>query len=356
MADGLLSMANRISKTLHNGRGSNQSNYASGTSYGNLIPGTNIKNGKGLLNLAQKGRKGDTKIRKVEGRPSHVNSAEAMAIDSLGPAGEAWVKNVGSGTINPKTGLDEYFSLKGVANWWGGKNSWIKSTGLNTTWKPNEGKWGIFGQTYASRQRDKEAARAKVRKGKFEDWLSDYKDSNIAGLHTETGDDDQGMGEYSYGDINEFVKSGGFSPAGDWDEGLDKYVPTYDLRKQEELFAASERNKDKMDIQEKNIEAGTQSIADSSAGTQFGLLTQANIMEEKQDFVSAGDFASKFKMDQEMKQAEAQFGGKQREHDDLDLQREEEQANLAANVQDEQDKYNENFWDKMITWDTAINS
>ena len=41
MADGLLSMANRISKNLHNERGPKQSNYASGTRYGNLIPARN---------------------------------------------------------------------------------------------------------------------------------------------------------------------------------------------------------------------------------------------------------------------------------------------------------------------------
>jgi len=58
--------------------------------------------------LAKKGRYGDTKIRKVDGRKSHVNKREAEMIDAYGLLGEMLVKAIGSGTINPKTGLPEY--------------------------------------------------------------------------------------------------------------------------------------------------------------------------------------------------------------------------------------------------------
>ena len=60
-----------------------------------------------LLQLASKGRKGDTEIRRVNGRLSHVNQTEASAIDNYGKAGEAWTQSVGSGTINPNTGFLE---------------------------------------------------------------------------------------------------------------------------------------------------------------------------------------------------------------------------------------------------------
>ena len=58
--------------------------------------------------LASKGRYGDTEIRNVAGRKSHVNRQEARAIDLYGKLGERLVQEVGSGAINPATGLPEY--------------------------------------------------------------------------------------------------------------------------------------------------------------------------------------------------------------------------------------------------------
>ena len=62
-------------------------------------------------NLASKGRYGDTEIRNVAGRKSHVNKTEASLIDALGRKGEALTQALGSGTRNPMTGMPEY-------NWW----------------------------------------------------------------------------------------------------------------------------------------------------------------------------------------------------------------------------------------------
>ena len=59
--------------------------------------------------LAKKGRKGDTKVRYVDNELSHVNSAEAYLIDNYGELGEATTQTIGSGTINPATGLKEYY-------------------------------------------------------------------------------------------------------------------------------------------------------------------------------------------------------------------------------------------------------
>ena len=58
--------------------------------------------------LAKKGRYGDTEIRNVAGRKSHVNKQEAKAIDLYGKLGERLVQEEGAGTRNPETGLDEY--------------------------------------------------------------------------------------------------------------------------------------------------------------------------------------------------------------------------------------------------------
>jgi len=60
------------------------------------------------MNLASKGRFGDTEIRKIDGKLAHVNKYEAALIDSKGLLGERIVKAIGSGTINPLTGLQEY--------------------------------------------------------------------------------------------------------------------------------------------------------------------------------------------------------------------------------------------------------
>ena len=59
-------------------------------------------------NKARLGRGGDTEIRKVDGRDSHVNALEAYLIDVNNKAGEEYTKRVGAGTTNPLTGMPEY--------------------------------------------------------------------------------------------------------------------------------------------------------------------------------------------------------------------------------------------------------
>jgi len=59
-------------------------------------------------NKAKLGRGGDTKIREVDNKKSHVNALEAYLIDVNGKAGEDYAKRVGAGTINPLTGMPEY--------------------------------------------------------------------------------------------------------------------------------------------------------------------------------------------------------------------------------------------------------
>ena len=61
-----------------------------------------------LSSLAAKGRFGDTEIRSVDGQPSHVNKVEANLIDMYGSQGESLTKSLGTGDINPDTGMKEY--------------------------------------------------------------------------------------------------------------------------------------------------------------------------------------------------------------------------------------------------------
>lgn len=62
----------------------------------------------GLKTVANKGRLGDNKLAPVDGKPAHVSASEQNLIEKYGPIGESIVKQIGSGTINPKTGLKEY--------------------------------------------------------------------------------------------------------------------------------------------------------------------------------------------------------------------------------------------------------
>ena len=66
----------------------------------------------GLLdNIKSKGRHGDTELRIVNNEVSHVNKDEAYLIDNYGLLGEVVAQSTGSGTINPSTGLREYFGI-----------------------------------------------------------------------------------------------------------------------------------------------------------------------------------------------------------------------------------------------------
>ena len=83
-------------------------------------------------NKARLGRGGDTELREVDNKESHVNAFEAYLIDVNGKAGEEYVKRVGAGTINPLTGIPEYRgrtrssgstyadSGHGASSWYGG--------------------------------------------------------------------------------------------------------------------------------------------------------------------------------------------------------------------------------------------
>ena len=66
-----------------------------------------------LSALANKGRYGDTKIAESKfvkpGALWHVNEGEKKAMSLYGAEGEKMVHNIGSGTINPETGLEEKF-------------------------------------------------------------------------------------------------------------------------------------------------------------------------------------------------------------------------------------------------------
>ena len=378
MSINLLALANQTGKTLHNKK---NKNYASGTTMGNKIPGTKIPKNTGLTNLANKGRRGDTKIRNVDGEPSHVNSIEASVIDSMGPMGEAWVKTVGSGTINPQTGLKEY----GFGKWLkkrvtppkavrqGVKAAWNMAT--STTWKPSEGKWGIFGQTKKSKARDLAKQQAKSRHKDFEDFRREYENENIAGIMTEdTEDDTNKLTDYTgnEGLKNLILNESGLNNPSDFISSTDieDYTDYYDSRKETELIEEHNRQMEKVNNeferinnQRLTLNTGNEAIGDSLQSGLFGMLTQSNDTTAKKNFSGAGDFAAKFQKKATIKDAERQFEAQDDKRKDLDINEdnlltdvESAEAALESGVKDLQDDYNQEFWNNMVSWDSAINA
>jgi len=103
--------------------------------------------------LASHGRGGDSEIAVVDGEVSHVNSFEDDLIQNYGSVGEDLVKEIGSGTINPDTGLKEYKPLIGSRNW-DKIGHWLTGKGgRRPKWRPSTGQWGIFGSSSASDER-----------------------------------------------------------------------------------------------------------------------------------------------------------------------------------------------------------
>ena len=403
MAINLLSLARSSASGLHNsGRGGGKS-YSPGSKYGNKIAGTNIKQGAGLKDLAKKGRTfsgvKDSKIRKVAGKPSHVNAMEAKAIDKLGPLGEAWVQKIGSGTINPKTGLKEYGFLKGAVSWVGDRLGlsaitdpiedaigWVDDRlditehahelgewgadrlglDLDTSWQPATGNWGIFGQTEGAKEEDRASAINAAKKRGFDEFQQAFEDKNIAGMFTETTDDDSP--ELSqYDNLGDFLKaeSGFDNPAGTLsDLDVSKYWDEFDTRGSDEINATLDRSMEKINIQgrkiktqgeDKNVNTGNQ-----ISTNLFGTLTDTASADSTKNFANSGNFAQDFKKKQLLDAAHSEFNQGKTEQDlqieELDVNKRQVIADAETDLADQQDEYNQDFWANALRYKDAVTS
>jgi len=291
MAVNLLELANKLGS----GLGSGSSGSRTRTSYqnqpGNLrrgthIPGTNLKEDQGIRKTARKGRKGDTKLRKVGGRVAHVNTTEANAIDKLGPLGEAWVERIGSGTINPSTGLPEYHLWhkhgahtkigKGVESLYSGLNSgdWRN---VETRRKQDENARKYGGQYAESGG-----------KQFYTDQLNDLLGKNIAGLSS-TALQEGGP----FGDLAGSTYEGDVPHYPNYDKFLEQqfrgnikgtdiktFAPEYKDEEEKKLLGDLER----VD-QEYELEFGDGTGTESGMSTQ--MIKQAGIGQTLKDSLSA---------------------------------------------------------------------
>ena len=400
MAVNLLALANKLGSGLGGGSSGSRTRSSYQNQPGNLgrgthIPGTNLKEDQGIRTVARKGRKGDSELRRVGGEVSHVNKTEANAIDALGPMGEAWVQSIGSGTRNPKTGLPEYHLwhghgshipvVKSATEYIGDTvqsgldwiqeevpaaqymaNSWDKGvneikTATSRTWKPSEGKWGIFGQTDASKERDKAAEESAVRSDMFEKFRRGYEGENIAGIFTENTEDDTDLLKDYTGNpgFEKFVteQSGLNHPTGTvTSNDISDYLDPYDTRAEDEISATLGRDMEKAKIATKELVAQQQDTGNQLSSGMFGMLTQSNEKSAVQGFAGAGDFAADFEKQQAIKNAESQFGGIDRANEELGIDIAQTVADAASSTLDEQDTYNQEFWDNIVGWESAINS
>ena len=173
-------------------------------------------------NTANKGRGGDALLRFIDGELSHVNAFEAWLVDNHGERGEGVVQRMGSGTINPKTGLREYqtdFEYQPVTIEQNqqpelGGFGWNNDGGIGVF----GGDWGSWGRTRGLRKRlqAKKLAVAGVT-GLAEDYTRmmgpggslemDYQDQ-LAGIRDQQrGLSDQAIGS-TYGAEQAMFKSG----------------------------------------------------------------------------------------------------------------------------------------------------
>ena len=309
----------------------------------NSLSNNNRNNSKTLQKVASKGRNfggvKDSKLRKVKGELSHVNKVEADAIDWLGPLGEAWVAKIGSGTINPKTGLREYGLFK--SGWFSrggalspdshsGSGSFYERVRDGATWRPMDGKWGWFGQTSASERRQ-EARRVEAeRKRTFDTWISEHKDEDVS--------------KYWLNNTAEDWITGG-TPDDATDASTmkkteyDRFINAYDERKEDETAATLDRE---LESHSADIRAAGNEVA----GANFGLLTTASALGAQQGFAGAGNFGQEMQQEQMMDAAKT-------DQDKQNLTRESLVADATSATQDIRDDFNADFWKQMTNWNSA---
>jgi hypothetical protein len=283
------------------------------------------------------------------------------------------VENIGGGTINPKTGLPEYFKLKNwlrkrvtppkhtaggkAMNWLIGEGSMISQVGgVKNTWKPSEGKWGIFGSTKASRDRDDAKASSAASHKMFEDFRRGYENENIAGIFTEdTEDNTDKLTDYSgtSGYETMIKTNSGLNPGAN---DIADYTDEYDASDEKDLTDKLDRDIKAINIHGDALNAKREGTGSALSSGLFGMLTQAQDTTATKGFAGSGDFAADFAKKTAIKAAEAEFGGVEREQESLGLETEQVMADAETGVKDLHEEYNQEFWNNMVSWDSAVNT
>ena len=355
--------------------------------------------------LADEGRHGDSSIRKVGGELAHVNTTEANAIDILGPLGEAWVEKVGSGTINPQTGLREYWLKKAIKSLGNRVQHLLSDTDESyNEWVALKERGEVPGtQEY----RD-------LRKERMDNFIREHKDQDWTGTAT----DPQGNPvNYQEQQLTKDPASGGIgmteeeyaqyiTPWADSDQKrqLDKVTGDYERTAGTEIPGWNEDwagdgidndgdgqvdefeeqsgrtggtrglEADKLALRKDATDLKIGALADKglnvgnmASGRLFGQLTQSNNETVKKGFAGSGSFAQKFAKGNLMSEIGNQFKGiessrKGYEIDKADIGIDTEGllsdytqdfADFEYDSEGIRDDYNAQFWEQVNRYDTA---
>lgn len=225
-----------------------------------------------LLDIAMQGRSGDTEFRVVKNELAHVNPMEAQLIDQHGGLGEQVVSEIGSGTINPYTGLREYYEPKyGVAT-----DAWQASTeygdwSWDWNWDTGSGYYGFW----KSDEAIEEENRVKAMKESFDKGIGDFKGLNFA---TMTADQRRAA-------VTELMGENTTS----WE--MDKYFSKYDPTK--ELEAHKATTGEMRDVgQQTNVSLLDLMTQQKGQRAKSGFASTGNPMVDRQRqdiFAASGD-------------------------------------------------------------------
>ena len=204
-------------------------------------------------NKASLGRGGDTKIREVAGRDSHVNALEAYLIDVNRKAGEDYTKRVGSGTTNPLTGMPEYHApAEGMQH---------DDTGHTHDTKEQEGADGTITQVP-----DYDIPRYTAEQLGLE--------QNIGALETGLGTYSPGEGQLGYEEYAGLSKQKREAYLGEFDVGADKlkYISPFET-KPFELLGEEKELAGEFALEAKGFTEKGLLASKEAAGREAGIAT-----------------------------------------------------------------------------------
>lgn len=221
-----------------------------------------------LLSLVNEGRHGDNTLRTINGELSHVNSLEAGIIDKYGGAGEQVVSEIGSGTINPDTGLREYFD-------------WFeREEGGWNAWRPAQGSWGLFGETEAAKKARKAAQRKEAITKSFDENIGEFREMNFA---------DMTQAQRKAAVQNLVGEHGGAD-----DEAMGRYFSEYDRTAEHEAYkGAGEEMKQFGEQADASLLELYQNKASQEARSGFASTGNPMVDQQRKDIFSSTDSARK---------------------------------------------------------------
>ena len=121
-----------------------------------------------LLDIASQGRFGDTEL-------VHVQPWEKQLLTDLG----------GSNTVNPNTGLREYWSNLFGLSVGQGEDEGSAAGGIFSAWRPSEGAWGILGESGGTTKKRRAEQKAQRTEKAFKAGIGDFRDVDFANMSEE---------------------------------------------------------------------------------------------------------------------------------------------------------------------------